>query len=928
MKRKSIEKIALYEEETPKFKNRIQMSCQMASIANVKHLICDFSTKEEGFILRIILTDKDFGDYIPQRSSLISADPGWYNASIRGAGYYYDTQNILALFERKLTEYNAKFKLSIGKASLKTFNEFTKEKVNMNSNNKAEEILTIIKRMEEKIVEQRKASAMARSVDRLNKNMALFGKETIAFMKWMGNNSPKHYMFKENYNKQYFKCVCSKCLNETLFLKSKLKYKKSIVCQECGTEGILYASRKPVGVTGWYENYVKLSDGRIASRHYKAYYEITKAGEQLEDYVEVSRIIYTIPTNNKDLRIQKFYHKINNFTGQCFWDDKDLYGMAHIVVRKGYIYPPAKTLIKKIYGLNLKVMNDPDFELMNYMQIYYNQKTREVFESYVSKKLYKLAISMSIWNTEDLTKKLSKEQIALLVKLDGNSDLLYLLRIIGNKPYSVSLLKRIIKDKIVSDWHFRDVLSKTLEYAAFDDFIKYIYNQERLTPMQATKKYSEYIKFCRDVGIDISTYPFPSLARNTITKNMLKGTTYQYSAVEEMYNKYSFPIIETYLNNYKKYPELEMIVRSGLTRIAILDSFYIKKLIMFPEEKDVLKKWGITKEQYNRLIKMNAGYDEFVVVQNENNWLIKSKLTLSQIRYITEFENSYCCGYADGIVKKAMSLMSAKKFIHYVEKQKQIFYDSHKGSLIPTWRDYLDMAADLKMDITNVRVFAPDNILVALEKCIALEKEEELRKKAAELRKEYPNVEPIFKELKDKYEYISGKYGVIVPSTIEDILREGAILRHCLFNGKDTWKRYWERMDERSSFIVFLRKIDNAYVESRNDGGSTNSEDVSTPFITLEIEPGGTVRQRRGYGDSDVNDEEVLSFIKQDWHRYVASRMTKEDIILSQKSAIKRALNYAELRKNKTLVWHGKHQGELLADIFKNDEIENKFLTA
>lgn len=56
MKKKAIEKIMFVKDEEPRYKNRVYMSCQTPDIKKEKHLICDFYTKEEGFILRMWVT--------------------------------------------------------------------------------------------------------------------------------------------------------------------------------------------------------------------------------------------------------------------------------------------------------------------------------------------------------------------------------------------------------------------------------------------------------------------------------------------------------------------------------------------------------------------------------------------------------------------------------------------------------------------------------------------------------------------------------------------------------------------------------------------------------------------------------------------------------------------------------------------------------
>ena len=47
--------------------------------------------------------------------------------------------------------------------------------------------------------------------------------------------------------------------------------------------------------------------------------------------------------------------------------------------------------------------------------------------------------------------------------------------------------------------------------------------------------------------------------------------------------------------------------------------------------------------------------------------------------------------------------------------------------------------------------------------------------------------------------------------------------------------------------------------------------------------------------------------------------MNEEDKKLAGIADKKRRANYRDIRANKKIVWHGKHQGELLADVLEAD---------
>lgn len=122
---------------------------------------------------------------------------------------------------------------------------------------------------------------------------------------------------------------------------------------------------------------------------------------------------------------------------------------------------------------------------------------------------------------------------------------------------------------------------------------------------------------------------------------------------------------------------------------------------------------------------------------------------------------------------------------------------------------------------------------------------------------------------------------------------------HCL----DRSDIYFERIQNRESYIVFLRKTD----------------DVEKPYYTLEIEPGGATRQKRTTGDKQNKDfDNAKRFIRK-WQKEIQKRLSEEDIRLAEISDSLRMKELEELRKNKTKIWRGHLAGKMLADVLEND---------
>lgn len=94
------------------------------------------------------------------------------------------------------------------------------------------------------------------------------------------------------------------------------------------------------------------------------------------------------------------------------------------------------------------------------------------------------------------------------------------------------------------------------------------------------------------------------------------------------------------------------------------------------------------------------------------------------------------------------------------------------------------------------------------------------------------------------------------------------------------------------------------------------------PYYTLEVEPNGTVRQKRTYYDRQNADIEQAKVFLLRWQKQLTKKLNKEDKILAFKSRDLRKKEIEELRKNKVKVNGFGYQGKLLADILEEDLME------
>lgn len=238
--------------------------------------------------------------------------------------------------------------------------------------------------------------------------------------------------------------------------------------------------------------------------------------------------------------------------------------------------------------------------------------------------------------------------------------------------------------------------------------------------------------------------------------------------------------------------------------------------------------------------------------------------------------------------------MSPRQVMNYVKRQQAEGYAGKSArAVLEQWADYLNMCRQKKKDTTDEMVYRPrelkrrhNELVEEMRKERMLEQlkrdekaTEEMARKMAE---KYPGAEKILEEIRDKYEYQNEEYMMIVPRSLLDIAIDGSALHHCT-----GWnERYYERIMQRETYICFLRR----------------KAEPDIPYYTIEVEPGGTIRQHRSYLDEEPGVEEIRGFLRE-WQRKIKNRLTKEDHRLASVSVIKRQKNIDELKeKNNTRV--------------------------
>ena len=354
---------------------------------------------------------------------------------------------------------------------------------------------------------------------------------------------------------------------------------------------------------------------------------------------------------------------------------------------------------------------------------------------------------------------------------------------------------------------------------------------------------------------------------------------------------------EWYLAVWNKHPHIEELVKAELPElvgdclrnITILNEIYNRQL-----SGGLAKRMHLDEGRLKRLRSNRGGYRFWQWLRYEKkrgtqfpdeliSWFVAAELAPSSISFIRD-------------------RMTEIQICNYLKKQMEVS-NIHIRTALTTWKDTLDMAIKYKLDIQDPYHYRPAKLKQRHDELVLRGAMEDLKQQAEKTKKDFPKVEPILQEIRDIYCFTGEKYLVAVPETILDIMVEGKNLQHCIV--KST--RYLDRIERRESYILFLRR----------------AEAPGQSYYTLEVEPDGTVRQKRSMNDEQYPDiEDATAFLRQ-WQKEVSKRLTETERNLAKKSKQLRLEGFQQMRRDRLIIHTGALQGKLLVDVLMADLMEN-----
>ena len=377
-----------------------------------------------------------------------------------------------------------------------------------------------------------------------------------------------------------------------------------------------------------------------------------------------------------------------------------------------------------------------------------------------------------------------------------------------------------------------------------------------------------------------------------LTKNELSRT-----GLPEMLRKNTKLDPEKYLAVLKEVPQLEKLAKANLPMLAhqcLSNHHRFQQNLHNTSSSSLVGMLGIDKHELKRLRQNNGGilflewlrHEKSIgkpIQDNDIIWFCKEQIVPNNIQFI-------------------QNKMSVVQVCNYLRRQMAINKKSSK-EVLTTWADYMSMAKRLKMDTDDEIIFRVNKLFQRHDELVERCHEKDFAIQAGQILEDYPHVDEICESIKDKYEYADDEYAIIVPERIEDILHEGRNLHHCIANSD----RYWERIERRETYVLFLRR----------------TSDVNKSYYTLEVEPNGTIRQKRTmYDRQDPDIEDAKKFLTK-WQGVISKRLSQDDLRLAKVSRTLRHQSYAQLRSEQKIIHTGELKGQLLVDVLLADLMES-----
>ena len=283
------------------------------------------------------------------------------------------------------------------------------------------------------------------------------------------------------------------------------------------------------------------------------------------------------------------------------------------------------------------------------------------------------------------------------------------------------------------------------------------------------------------------------------------------------------------LNNLKNEPVAEYLFKLGMPYLA---STYRHRGGL-PEKAGFKDYVGIGKEYLPMMRTMDITWSEIELIKKAGCWVSEEMLERWRMLRLASWQSHQAIN--------VMKHVSFVQILNYLEKQRRLLHVT-AGSVLGWWEDYLGMSQDLRVDMSSKSVRMPKNIKVAHDQVLDATNMIRAEKKAAEEMKKAkareatyaPAVAALYESISFDA-YSKNGFTIRLPEHVEDLVREGQSLGHCVGRFE-----YDQKTVRGESCIVFVRK------ETEPD----------KPFFTMEYDlKAKVIRQLYGKGNKPAPQE-------------------------------------------------------------------------
>ena len=251
----------------------------------------------------------------------------------------------------------------------------------------------------------------------------------------------------------------------------------------------------------------------------------------------------------------------------------------------------------------------------------------------------------------------------------------------------------------------------------------------------------------------------------------------------------------------RKHPKAEYLVKLGLYRLAVAE--LVGASVLREKGKSVAQLLGVPAEAVQDLRAADPAPEALECIRGLLNCGVR--VTGQDMKDISDLGLQWGAAETLRYMTRFGTLHKALKYVKDQLERSKAFRDGRH--VLQTWRDYKNMAMDLRKDVEDVRVALPKTLKTAHDeaaKSLRARKDRELNKRVA--------------RSADKLQALCWRFGglTIRPAVSqEELFQEGETLGHCV--GR---MGYAQKMAEFRTAIFFIRR--------------EKAPDV--PYVTLELD--------------------------------------------------------------------------------------------